>query len=128
MKDKWIDLFIMEVLPKIKEKINPSRVIIFGSRVSGFATEDSDIDVIVVSDLFKNVSFLERMPMLLKLGGFEKHIDFLCYTEEEFEHLRKNSVIVRDALTKGLDLCQVPSKEGRFPPKGRGENEKLGGD
>ena len=60
MKDKWIDLFIMEVLPKIKEKINPSRVIIFGSRVCGFATEDSDIDVIVVSDFLKTLVSLRE--------------------------------------------------------------------
>ena len=108
MKDRWIDLFIREALPKIKGKINPSRVIIFGSRVGGFATEDSDIDVIVVSDFFKNVNFLERMSMLLKLIRFEKHIDFLCYTEEEFKHLKESSAIVKDALSKGLDVSQFP--------------------
>jgi len=106
MRDKWIDLFIKEALPKIQREVNPSKVIIFGSRAGGFAEEDSDIDVIVVSNFFKNVDFLERMPMLLKLIKFEKHIDFLCYTEEEFEHLKESSVVVRDALSKGLDVSQ----------------------
>ena len=107
MKDRWIDLFIREALPKIKGKINPSRVIIFGSRVGGFATEDSDIDVIVVSDFFKNVNFLERMSMLLKLIRFEKHIDFLCYTEEEFKHLKRKFSYCKRCAIKRLRCFSI---------------------
>ncbi len=88
MRDEWVKTFIREGIPKIVAEIKPSKIILFGSRARGEARKDSDIDVIVVSDLFKGVPFLRRMPMLLKLVRFEKHIDFLCYTEEEFNRVK----------------------------------------
>jgi len=110
--DKWIEKF-KEVIP-VLQKINPSKIIIFGSRVRGDAKEESDIDVIVVSDYFKEIPFLKRMPMLLRMLSFEKHIDFLCYTKDEFERIKDNSVIVSSALREGVEithLFQIPPVE-----------------
>ncbi len=104
MKDRWVERFIKEALPKILSEVSPLLVIIFGSRVKGGAREDSDIDVIVVSDYFKDIPFIKRMPMLLRLVYFEKHIDFLCYTEEEFNRIKDESVIVRTALREGINV------------------------
>ncbi len=73
--DEWIERFKMEVMP-VLQKINPLKIIIFGSRGRGDAGVESDIDVIVVSDYFKGIPFLKRMPMLLRMLDFEKHIDF----------------------------------------------------
>ncbi|GAB4335036.1 MAG: hypothetical protein Kow0099_07380 [Candidatus Abyssubacteria bacterium] len=44
MSDKWIQRFQEEALPLISKEIKPSRVLIFGSRIKGSATEESDID------------------------------------------------------------------------------------
>jgi len=103
--DKWIEKF-KEVIP-VLQKINPSEIIIFGSRARGDAKEDSDIDVIVVSDYFKGIPFLKRMPMLLRMIDFEKHIDFLCYTKDEFERIKDNSVIVSSALQEGIEITHL---------------------
>jgi len=114
MKDKWIGKFIKEVLP-VLVKINPSKIIIFGSRVKERAKEDSDIDVIVISEYFKEIPFLKRMPLLLNMINFEKHIDFLCFTEEEFDKVKDNSVIVGSALGEGkiipLNFAHIPPLE-----------------
>ena len=104
MKDKWIEKFIKEAIPKILEKISPSQIIVFDSRVKGNAKDESDIDVIVISDYFEGIPFLKRMPMLLKLVKFEKHIDFLCYTEDEFEKVKKMSAILKSALQNGVSM------------------------
>ncbi len=36
--------------------------------------------------------------MLLRMLDFEIHIDFLCYSEDEFERIKNNSVIVSSEL------------------------------
>lgn len=104
MKDKWLDKFIKEAVPKIIKEIKPSRIIIFGSRAKDNAKENSDIDVIIISDYFKNIPFIRRMPILLRLIRFEKHIDFLCYTEDEFENIKEKSIIVSNALKNSIEL------------------------
>jgi predicted nucleotidyltransferase len=39
--------------------------LLFGSRIKGTATENSDIDVIVVSNAFATIPFIERMSLIL---------------------------------------------------------------
>lgn len=104
MKDRWIERFVKEAVPNIVKEINPSQIIIFGSRARGDAEESSDIDVIVVSDYFKGIPFLRRMPILLRLIKFEKHVDFLCYTEDEFEDIKEESIVVSNALKDSLRI------------------------
>lgn len=108
MKDMWIEKFINEAVPRILKEIKSAKIIIFGSRVRGEAKDESDIDVIVISDHFRGMPFLKRMPELLKLVKFGKHIDFLCYTREEFERIKKSSSIINSALKEGLFFPPFP--------------------
>ncbi len=103
MTDIWIERFRKEALPKIVQHTQPLRVLIFGSRIKGNATEDSDIDVIIISDSFKNIPFIRRMERVLKAVRFPKHVDYLCYTPEEFERIKHASSIIEDALEQHLE-------------------------
>ena len=98
MHDVWIEKFKKEVLPVIMKDINPSRVLLFGSRITGNATEDSDIDVIIISETFNDIPFIDRMGHILKLKRFPKHVDYLCYTPEEFINIKDSSSIIEHAL------------------------------
>ena len=98
MHDYWITRFIKEIMPVIKKNFQLSRVLFFGSRVTGNAPEDSDIDVIIISDNFKNIPFILRMEYILKLVRFPKHVDYLCYTQEEFGTIKESSSIIENAL------------------------------
>lgn len=100
--DAVLKSFIETAVPKIKEYLAPSRIIIFGSRVRGKATEDSDIDVIVISDLFRGIKFVKRMALVLKKVRFPRHVDFICYTPEEFERIRNSSIVVKTAVKEGI--------------------------
>ncbi len=100
--DLILNSFIETVIPVIKKELSPSKVLIFGSRVTGEATDDSDIDVIIVSDFFKGIKFIKRMAVVMKKFRFAKHVDFICYTPEEFEKMQDSSVIVKSALTDGI--------------------------
>ena len=101
-RDPWIEKFLEKVLPVLKREVDPEAVLIFGSRMEGRAREHSDIDVVVLSEKFRGVPFLKRMPMLLGLARFEKHVDYLCYTVEEFANLKDKSVILREAAERGV--------------------------
>ncbi len=100
--DPILKTFIETIVPVIKKEMSPSKIVIFGSRVRGEATEESDIDVIIVSDFFKGIKFVRRMALVLKTFHFTKHVDFICYTPDEFEKIQNGSVIIKSALTEGI--------------------------
>jgi predicted nucleotidyltransferase len=103
MDDRWINRFQKEALPRIIEVIGPARVLLFGSRVRGKATEDSDIDVIIVSIFFKDIPFIKRMEKVLTIAKFPKHVDYFCYTPEEFDRIKDSSSVIEDALEEYVE-------------------------
>ncbi len=100
--DAILKSFIHLAVPIIKQDFAASKVIIFGSRVKGSATDESDIDVIIVSDFFKGIKFVKRMATVLKKITFPQHVDFICYTPEEFEKIQSSSIVVKSALSEGI--------------------------
>lgn len=104
VNDRWIEKFKREALPLIDKNIRPVRVLLFGSRVIGNAIEESDLDVIIISNIFRGVPFIKRMPMVLKIARFSKHIDYLCYTPEEFERIKDNSSLIKDAISHCAEI------------------------
>ena len=101
----WINKIRVEVIPVVQQSINPQKVLLFGSRARGNSNPDSDIDIIIVSDFFRDIHPLKRMTLVLKRIRFPKHIDVLCYTPEEFETIRKTSAIVMDAVNNSYVLA-----------------------
>lgn len=104
IKDRWYNKFVKEAVPEIIKIFKPKNIIIFGSRITEKANERSDIDVILVSEAFKDLRFLERMPFVLNRIKFPKHVDYLCYTSEEIKQIKDHSFIIIDALNKGIDI------------------------
>jgi predicted nucleotidyltransferase len=105
MKDFWLQGFERNVLPILVSEFKPETVIIFGSRVTGTAHKDSDIDVLIISSFFKDIPFIKRMPMVLKRARFEKHVDYICYTPTEFENIKDKSSVIMDALENGRKVA-----------------------
>jgi predicted nucleotidyltransferase len=102
--DEWVERFIKEAIPKIKEIVKPHIVLLFGSRIKGGGSKESDIDVLIVSDFFDGKPFLGRMPIMLRMVRFPWPIDFLCYTPKEFANIRQNSIIVKEAINEGVEV------------------------
>jgi predicted nucleotidyltransferase len=105
MSDPWIERFKLEILPGLLSECKAEKVIVFGSRAAGKPTVESDIDVVVISDYFDSIPILKRMPLLLKKFPFPKHVDYICYTPEEFEKLKTSSTIIIEALEYGLRIA-----------------------
>ena len=51
------------------------------------------------------------MPHVPKKIPFPKHVDYLCYTPDEYERIKDESVIIMDALGDSVEF--VTRGEGR---------------
>jgi len=105
MTDTWVERYKTDVLPKLAGTLRPSRVILCGSRARGDARPDSDLDVIIVSETFAGMPFVRRMAYVLGLARFPKHVDYLCYTRDEFARIRETSSVVQSALAECAELA-----------------------
>ncbi len=85
---------IKTIIERYKEElkklgITPSRVILYGSYAKGNPREDSDIDLIVISDDFKPLNLRERLEVLgLAAGRVFEPIEAIGYTEEELKDIK----------------------------------------
>ena len=103
-KDIWVQRFENEVIPILKKEYSPLKMILFGSRIRGRPTRYSDIDVIIVSEIFSKTKFINRMGEMLIKFEFPKHVDYFCYTSEEFDKVVKSSFTIKEALEKGVEV------------------------
>lgn len=73
-------------LASLSQQIKVDEVIIFGSYLEGNAKEDSDIDVIVVSDNFKSMEESQRLDILYHASAFiEPDIHPWAFTSGELK-------------------------------------------
>jgi predicted nucleotidyltransferase len=77
---------------------------LFGSRAWGKPHQDSDIDLIIVSPTFRKKKPLARGLNLYDHWSLDYPVDFLCYTPEEFEKLKKKITIVKEAVERGIEI------------------------
>ncbi|MEM2047279.1 MAG: nucleotidyltransferase domain-containing protein [Candidatus Jordarchaeales archaeon] len=90
-------------LLKLK-KLNVTEVYLFGSRVHGVPFEDSDLDIIVVSEEFGKRSFIENMQLLSELWDGSFTIEAFPYTPEQIRKYKGRKVTVTEALEKGIRI------------------------
>ena len=105
VKDDVVAQFLREKLDLIKREYTPQHFIVFGSRAEGRAREESDIDIILVSDRFREIRFVNRMGHFLNTVHPHVHVDAICYTPEEFEiMMHHQSSFVRNAVAHGIHV------------------------
>lgn len=80
------------------------KILLFGSYAEGTQKAESDVDLIIVSEEFKDYTFIERTAKMYGFWSLDKPVDFLCYTPKEFEDLGKKITIVRQAIKRGITL------------------------
>ena len=77
---------------------------LFGSMASGKTHRWSDVDLIVVSKRFSGKGIIDRSPNLYLKWTLDYPVDFLCYTPAEFNKLKKQITIVREAIMGGIEI------------------------
>ena len=86
--------------------LNISKVVLFGSHARGRATPDSDVDVAIISEDFRDRGLLERADMTIgaeaeAIKKFLVPFDIVTLTPEEFEH---GSSLVAQYARQGVAL------------------------
>jgi predicted nucleotidyltransferase len=74
----------------IDEKVNVSKIILFGSQAEGKPSAESDVDLVLISEDFKNKNIFRRLEMIKKaeiatIKKFMIPMDVIMMTPEEFD-------------------------------------------
>lgn len=93
-----MNLDIDNIVASLK-KINPERIILFGSYAYGQPNPESDIDLLVVVKTDK--SFHERIQAIRPLLPKDRPIDLLVLTPEEYQSTKKTNPLVTEIDNKG---------------------------
>jgi len=97
---------IKQLAAKIVEAEHPEQIILFGSYAKGTPTEDSDVDLLVISR-----SVMPRRERELRLtrelfGSGVPYDVFVLTPEEVTEGLRRSGSFIREILASGQVLYQ----------------------
>lgn len=99
-----IDVVVKSFVRRIKREFKTFKIILFGSRAEGTAWKYSDYDFIIVSDVFENVHWLDRISRVLKHWTSDRDVDVLPYSLKEFEYKKLHSGVVREAVENGIEV------------------------
>jgi predicted nucleotidyltransferase len=82
--------------------IAPTKIILYGSYATGHPRKDSDIDLVIISENFKDKNLRERLELLgLAAGRVFEPIEAVGYTEGEILSKEKGSFL-DEIITKGV--------------------------
>ena len=93
---------IRNFINKLKEKFKPYKIILFGSRARGDYLEESDYDLIIVSDYFRGMPFLKRMKEVYELYDLDVNVDIIPLTKEEYKERKDEISIVGKGIREGI--------------------------
>jgi len=104
-----------DVISKIVQCLigfNVYKIILFGSYARGTATEDSDIDLVVILDTDKFAKTVDerldrRRPISTALleVNYQFPMDIIVYSKGEFEFLdKKESDFIREIKNTGIEI------------------------
>ena len=95
---------LKEFVFSVNRNYKIKKIYLFGSQATGKAKKDSDIDLIIVSDDFNNMNFFERGTAMYNYWDLDMPVDFICYTTKEFNKLKNQISIVREAIKEGVEI------------------------
>lgn len=105
----------------IDELYRPEAIILFGSYAHGQPDEWSDVDLLIISDAFREVPKLRRRSQFLINTGAYLHkgldIEPLCLTPDEFLHGIQWATIEREAVETGIVVLDRTGTVGRAKEK-----------
>lgn len=95
-----------KMIGKIREYmkiIGVRKAILFGSRAKGEHLDTSDVDLILISEKFTNLRFVERFYELHKKWHLPYYLEVLPFTPKEFRALSNRSII-KEAIESGIRI------------------------
>jgi len=85
---------LRDALKRLRERCPDARMYLFGSYARGDWVEDSDVDIVLVSDCFNGMEFENRFKYVRRMLNPKRSYTILAYTQNEFaEALQKSSTL-----------------------------------
>lgn len=99
---KSIQQSIEDYIKKISKQIPIQKVIVFGSYAKGNFRNDSDIDLAVFSDYFKNMSRVDGITyLLMEASDYDIDLEPQAFTLDDY----KNPLgIVEEIINTGIEI------------------------
>jgi len=84
-----------------RQGIKAEKIFLFGSHANDTAGEHSDIDLVVISNNFKGLDFMQRCELLGRaIAEIMEPIEPLAYTPEEFNTKKQKTSFLCEVLTE----------------------------
>ena len=107
--NKLMNQVYKELIPNIRKKLGNKDhsidfIALFGSRAKNSYAWNSDIDIVIVSDSFSSLRYLDRTS-LFETTNFDRQIDFLCFTPSEiWKAFQERSSTILTLMRDGIVL------------------------
>ena len=95
---RGVQVFLHSLKRSLTSRFPDVAVYLTGSYASGEWLDDSDIDLIIVSEGFKGMELGRRYNTVKKLAPPGFSLDILAYTPEEYAQAKRRSFILRDMM------------------------------
>ncbi len=94
---------VEDYLEDLSSEIKIDKAILFGSYVKGNYNADSDIDLAIFSDSFKDMDRIESIKYLLKKARKYRGVDLqpISFTNQDYE---ERLGIIEDVLRTGIEV------------------------
>ena len=74
-----------ETADYLAEYIHVDKIILFGSYLNGIPREDSDIDMVVVSRDFEEISMFEKMDLLARTSmAVDSRVELIGFSQKDY--------------------------------------------
>jgi uncharacterized protein len=103
-KETDVKRITRQYLQRLARSITVNKAILTGSWATGSYLEDSDVDLIIVSDDFSKMPIADRLSYLQKKWNSRIPLEAFGYTIDEFRKLKRTSTFVKDAVRTGRVL------------------------
>ena len=108
LEDRGIPSFLSGTLRRLVDalrSLDPEvEVYLCGSYARGDWLKDSDVDLIVISEIFAGKDVGSRFALVKRLMDPGFSLDMLAYTPSEFDQTRSRSVILQDMLNCAVKM------------------------
>ncbi len=92
---------ITEYLQAVKKQYNVEKVFLFGSYASGKATNESDIDLAIISSSFTGNKFIDNVNLGKLTWKIDTRIEPIAFRPEDFN---LNNLIANEVIKTGLEI------------------------
>mgnify|MGYP003756494931 CR=1 FL=1 len=78
------DQLLQEMVTRIREAVQPERIVLFGSRARGTERPESDFDLLVIKES-DEPRYRRSAPLYTKLADLPAEVEIVVYTPEEVQ-------------------------------------------